>query len=207
MLLPYVIRCHSCSRGYDALRAAFCKCVVKRPTTACPSCGACVCKASETAANAFWRQAPAEMQERARRDRRALPSVIPAASGEAPVVMVVDDDEEIRLVAAHVITSFGYRVIAASGAEEALALLDTEQPAIVLTDAFMPRVDGRQLCKMIKLRSPRVKVVIMTSLYRAPRYKTEAFRTFYADGYLTKPINFAELEDVLRRLEPQSKVA
>jgi CheY-like chemotaxis protein len=207
MLLPYVIRCHSCARGYDALRAQLCKCVVKRPTTACPSCGACLCNASETATNGFWRDAPPEMLERVRRDRRALPSVIPAASGEAPAVMVVDDDEEIRLVAAHVITSFGYRVIAASGAEQALQLLETERPSIVLTDAFMPKVDGRQLCKMIKLRSPRVKVVIMTSLYRAPRYKTEAFRTFHADGYLTKPINFSELEEVLRRLEPQSKVA
>ena len=207
MLLPYVVRCHSCARGYDALRAPFCRCVVKNPTTTCPGCGTCVCNASETSANDFWKNAPPTLLERARRERRALPPVIAAASGDAPVVLVVDDDEEIRLVAAHVVTSFGYRVVSAGGADEALSLLETERPSIVLTDAFMPKVDGRQLCKIIKLRAPRVKVVIMTSLYRARRYKTEAFRTFHADGYLTKPIDFAELEDVLRRLDPQRHVA
>lgn len=121
---------------------------------------------------------------------------------EKAVALIVDDDEEMRHIVEHYVDRMGYETCTAVSAEAALEMIEAAQPHLLITDALMPRTDGRELCKQIKLRYPRVKVVVMTSLYKAARYKSEAYRVFHADGYITKPIDFAELRNVLQRLVP-----
>ena len=115
-------------------------------------------------------------------------------------VLIVDDDEEIRVMAEFILHEMGYRTLTASRSNEALEIVNREKPDVVLTDALMPGGDGRELCRMIKEQHPDVKVVIMTSLYTSPRYASEAHRLFHADGYLAKPIYYDRLRTVLRRL-------
>lgn len=71
---------------------------------------------------------------------------------------------------------------------------------IVLTDALMPKIDGRQLCRLIKAVNRSIKVVIMSGLYKSTRYRIEAMKAFHADEYLAKPIDFARLQQVLGKL-------
>jgi YesN/AraC family two-component response regulator len=78
--------------------------------------------------------------------------------------------------------------------------MERTRPDIVLTDALMPKIDGRQLCRLIKTSDASIKVVIMTALYKSSRYRTEAMNTFHADEYLAKPIDFAHLRQVLGNL-------
>jgi YesN/AraC family two-component response regulator len=85
-----------------------------------------------------------------------------------------------------------------------LALVDQHPPRLVITDALMPKMDGRELCRQIKDLDLGVKVIIMTSLYTAPHYKYEAYKQFHADGYLPKPIDFEELHKMMERLCPLS---
>jgi CheY-like chemotaxis protein len=75
------------------------------------------------------------------------------------------------------------------------------QPDLVLTDAFMPRVDGREMCGRLKSNpaTSGLKVIIMTALYTAARYRSEAFRDFHADDYLSKPLEFKDLRAVLQK--------
>src|SRR5216683_2759866 len=92
---------------------------------------------------------------------------------------------------------------AARGAEWNVALraiVESSRPDIVITDALMPKIDGRELCRLIKRVDPSIKVVVMSGLYTKSHYRVEAMHQFQADEYLAKPINFERLRNVLEDL-------
>jgi CheY-like chemotaxis protein len=191
----YITPCPTCSVRTDASQSSWCDCVTKERTPVCPSCGECRCKRSSKERLEFRMSAPKSLLKLFKQ----APQLTIAPAIKAPLVMLVDDDEEIRLIGAHVIRKLGYRCVTAENGPEALALVAGEQPAIVITDALMPKMDGRDLCRFIK-KSSDAKVVIMTALYTAAHYKYEAFKTYGADAYLAKPIDFAALQSTLERL-------
>lgn len=196
-----ISHCAACNSAFDTMQAGWCSCVTKTISPACPKCGFCLCKATAKASRDFWFRAPQELvgRRRAEEDRRAQrkPELV---LQDAKKVLIVDDDEEIRFIADYALRDMGFLTMTAADGQQALALVGSERPHVVLTDAFMPKMDGREVCKQIKLHHPRVKVVVMTSLYTSPRYRTEAYRVFHADDYLAKPIDFARLESTLKRL-------
>ena len=64
-------------------------------------------------------------------------------------------------------------------------------------------MDGRDLCQKLKeTHGDAIKVIVMTSLYTASRYRTEARYRFKADDYLAKPLQFSVLKAALDRLAP-----
>jgi CheY-like chemotaxis protein len=130
-------------------------------------------------------------RQTAEKFRRALGASL--SSPEGLGVLIVDDDEEIRLIAEYSVQQMGYRTLSAANAEEAMSIVKDSRPDIVLTDALMPKIDGRQLCRLIKAVDASIKVIIMSSLYKSSRYRVEALNTFRADEYLVKPINFEKL--------------
>jgi CheY-like chemotaxis protein len=81
-----------------------------------------------------------------------------------PRVLVVDDEELVRLVLARTLRLSGFDVFEARDGLEALARLPVAAPDLVLTDLNMPRCDGATLCAEIKRRhaTAGVQVVIMT---------------------------------------------
>jgi CheY-like chemotaxis protein len=202
-ILSYVTACHSCGEPVEALDANWCNCVNRKPSIACGSCGNCLCLFTEESLS-YWLHAPDWLTARrtVEQARRRSVARVGSVSGKTDV-LIVDDDEEIRLVAAYMVEQMGYRVVTAANAVEAFARIEESTPRLVLSDALMPKVDGRELCRLIKLAEPEVKVIIMTSLYTKAHHKYEAFRTFRADDYLSKPIDFQLLKASLERLAPQ----
>lgn len=192
------ICCAACSRAIDASIAALCTCITAQASFVCSHCGACLCR-NAGAMKSFLRNATADVRERYDRERLRRRDR-PSGSNQMARVLVVDDDEEFRDVAAFMIANMGCSVSTASGADEAMIMIEAEAPDIVFTDALMPKVDGRTLCRLIKKSNPRIKVVVMTSLYTAPRYKSEAHKLFQSDAYLAKPIEVAVVRQVLSRL-------
>lgn len=79
-----------------------------------------------------------------------------------PRVLVVDDEELVRLVIARTLRLSGFDVFEARDGLEALACLPMAAPDLVLTDLNMPRCNGEVLCAEIKRRHAGVHVVIMT---------------------------------------------
>jgi len=125
----------------------------------------------------------------------------------APVVLIVDDDESIRSLVACVVENLGYRTITTGDPLEAILLAQSSSVEVVLTDALMPRLDGRELCRRLK-ESPSgasTKVVIMTSLFRKRQHQEEAFRVFHCDDYLLKPVDFDRLAEIMERLAPLNR--
>ncbi|HEX7150704.1 MAG TPA: response regulator [Thermoanaerobaculia bacterium] len=192
------VQCLQCAQPFDAMSAPWCRCVTKTISLACPQCAFCLCKASQAAVTSFWFHAPQPLIERRRAEqrRRAAPRMRIATK----MVLIVDDDEEIRLIAEYALQEMGYATATANSAAAALAMLQSMRPDIILTDALMPKTDGRELCRLVKERDPSLKVVVMTSLYTGTRYRNEALSRFRADEYLAKPIDFAKLQKILEKL-------
>ena len=206
----FIVPCTACLRTYDAMSARWCDCIGDDPTLRCPHCGRCFCRAATEYKTEFWRVAPAELCEerRARSGKLSPRDRFTTVSGELPaeiarpMVLVVDDSKLIRTTTLRLVRALGYGAMEAADAEHAIALTVLYRPEVVLADALMPKVDGREMCKTLK-SSPstrETKVVIVTGLYKAPHYKYEAFHSFGADEYLLKPVEPEELRKVLRRL-------
>lgn len=195
--------CPTCGIAYDAVKAADCNCLSPTRSVFCPHCGNCFCSAPREFNDRFWADAPRELWDRRR--RRVL-----AAAGEPPesidptrqIVLFADDDPTGRRIAQEVIREMGYTVLVARDGDELLERARQVRPELVITDALMPRRDGRETARLIRDEMPGTRIVIITSVYKDPRYKHEAFRDFGVDEYLTKPVAAATLREVVQRLMP-----
>jgi PAS domain S-box-containing protein len=96
-------------------------------------------------------------------DSEPEPASVPALSGKG-TVLVVEDQAEVRRYAAEALESYGYRVIQAESASEALVLCDREREGIdlVLTDVVMPAMSGGELADRLTIKSPGIKVLFMS---------------------------------------------
>lgn len=116
-----------------------------------------------------------------------------------PLVMVVDDDRSMRMILVAGITQNGYGVVTAEDGVEGLRIARLYRPDLILTDALMPKMDGREMARHVRETLPHAAIVVMTSVYRSAQQKYEALRDFGADGYLVKPIHARVLADLLGR--------
>ncbi|HEX8618925.1 MAG TPA: response regulator [Thermoanaerobaculia bacterium] len=191
----YRVDCSSCGKPFDAEKAQDCNCLQPMRSVRCPNCAACFCN-NQKKLDAFWRDVPSELRQR----RRSAPE--PAAQQselKRPLVLFADDDATGRAIATRVIQAIGFGVIVAADGEEGLALAREHRPELIITDALMPRRDGRDMARIIKAERPATKIIVITSVYKDPRYKHEAFRDFAVDAYLAKPINPAQLRELVMR--------
>ena len=122
-------------------------------------------------------------------------------------VLVVDDEPQITRVLKTVLTSHGYHVRTAAEGESALSSLDEWHPELVITDLYMPRMDGVELCR--RIRAVSSVPIIVLSVKGEERSKVEALDSG-ADDYVTKPFGTDELlarvRAALRRAGPVSEV-
>ncbi len=202
--VPYNVACASCRSEFDALEATWCSCLGLERSLVCPNCFKCFCKVPAAYKGRFWREAPKELWAKKFAEQAAEfePPANPAP-GELtrPLVLVVDDEKDIQKVAMRVIAGLGYSVILGRNGEEGLELARRYKPDLVLTDALMPRMDGREMCKQLKSdpETAGIKVAVMTSLYTNPRYQTEGLRVYKVDDYLSKPLEFSTLTALLSK--------
>lgn len=89
-------------------------------------------------------------------------------SGQRPLVLIVEDEPIVRLVASDILGEAGFEVIEASTADEAARMLDARPDvAVLFTDVHMPgSIDGLALAKMAPDRWPSVKVVVTSGRAR-----------------------------------------
>lgn len=106
-------------------------------------------------------------------------------------ILVVDDEESVRMVLAQVLQEDGYSVTEAASAEQALELMNNETFCLVITDIVMPGMTGIELLKKIKQLYPETQVIIMTS-YASLDTAITALR-YGAYDYFFKPFNDIEL--------------
>jgi len=192
--------CASCSFVNDSMTAEWCSCVSLKPTLSCAACGRCFC-----AASAAWRlsffasDAASAFRIRSAELAKAAPPVLPAGGEMArPLILIVDDDRVTHLIVARVLAGVGGTLVHAEDGQTALRLATTLRPDLVITDALLPKLDGRELGRILKTtpETSHCKVIVMTALYKGLRYRAEALKTFLIDEYVEKPLK----PEVLRSL-------
>jgi DNA-binding response OmpR family regulator len=114
---------------------------------------------------------------------------------EAAVVMIVDDDPQVRVMLVYTLRQHGFETQEASSGEEALKLLDEREPDIVLLDLLMPGLNGFETCRRIRERSV-VPVIMLTALGRDE--DVVAGLDAGADDYCPKPVSMEELAGRIR---------
>jgi two-component system response regulator AtoC len=114
-------------------------------------------------------------------------------------VLVVDDEENIRLVLRTLLKKAGYEVEVAEGGEAALAALDSFDPDVILTDVRMPRMGGLDLLAALKAKQHTATVIVM-SAYGNVDLAIEAMKAGAYD-YVSKPFKPDEIILALRKAE------
>ncbi|MGH9419178.1 MAG: response regulator, partial [Thermoanaerobaculia bacterium] len=169
------------------------------------NCLTCFCKAAPAYKETFWLEAPPRIFERRaselRRQSLAIAPNLPPGDVKHPLVMLVEDDEEIQAVMQRVCANLGYGSVSASNGQDGLELARTYHPNLILTDAFLPKLDGREMCRLLK-NDPAfaaTKMVVMTGLYTDSQFKSDAVKRFRIDDFLTKPVSITDLINLLQR--------
>ncbi|MBV9496689.1 MAG: response regulator [Acidobacteria bacterium] len=204
----YEICCFNCQQLFDATAAEWCHCVGRDNTLVCPQCQGCFCKAPAAYRERFWMDAPPSLFERKMiGSRRAIAAGSNPSPHEVkrPLILLVEDDENVQLIVRTVVTSMGYGFIAAANGQEGLLLAHEYRPDLILSDAFMPKLDGREMCRLLK-EDPATavsKAIIMTGLYTDRKYRNEALDYFKVDDYVAKPLAVDDLIKLFKKHLPQ----
>jgi CheY-like chemotaxis protein len=113
-------------------------------------------------------------------------------------IIIVDDNEEFRLILRTVLERKGFVVTEASDGQEAIERMSTDPFRLAIVDLDMPRMNGIELTRRVKKDHPGVPVMMIT-----------AYASFYApgeilaagvDAFLQKPVDFARLTQAIENL-------
>lgn len=109
---------------------------------------------------------------------------------EQPVILVIDDDTEIRNLIEIYLNNEGFKVIKAGDGLEALDIVSKNNVQLIILDVMMPKLDGIQTC--LKIREDIEVPIIMLSAKVEDMHKIHGL-SVGADDYMTKPFNPLEL--------------
>jgi CheY-like chemotaxis protein len=116
-----------------------------------------------------------------------------------PLVLIVEDDPDTRLMLKYLLEMWNHRVIEAMSGEEAVEMAAKTNPDVILMDLKLPKIDGLTATERIcALPTPVKPVIIFVSAVNDGQIRDSAL-SVGADEYLIKPINFGELERMLEK--------
>jgi DNA-binding response OmpR family regulator len=114
--------------------------------------------------------------------------------GDRPVVLVADDDDDIRDLVAFRLDRAGYEVVRAADGEEALELAKRHRPDLAVLDVMMPKLTGYDVTRELRANAEtsRIPVILLTARVQ----EADVARGFEAgaDDYVKKPFSPQELK-------------
>ncbi len=121
-------------------------------------------------------------------------------------VLIVDDDDRIRLFIKEALSKYGHQILEAANGEEALAIARREKPHLMLLDLAMPKMTGYEVCKHIRADAdPEIKamkIVVVTAKSYPVDMRTA--KEVGCDLYLVKPFGIKELRDAVAQFLGES---
>ena len=113
-------------------------------------------------------------------------------------VLVVDDEDLCRWASHQLLARSGHEVEEAASAEAALGVVDYWNPDAILVDIGLPGMDGIEFLRTVRRQRPVVRSIVMTA-HATLQAAVAAIRAGAVD-FLAKPLDFAELESALARV-------
>ncbi len=118
-----------------------------------------------------------------------------SSNTDGPLILIAEDDPEIRLALERILSYENYRTITANDGAEALEAVASHSPDALVLDVMMPFVDGLTVCRRMRERGDRTPILMLTARHELSD-RVEGLDAG-ADDYLPKPF---ELEELLARL-------
>jgi len=116
-------------------------------------------------------------------------------------LLYVEDDDIVRMTTMSVLEEIFGEIIVACNGQEALELFNDNTINIIITDVFMPNLNGIELVKEIRKNDTDVKILVFSGYYQKD-FKND-FPENSVNGFLLKPIN---IEQVVKELTKVIKV-
>ncbi len=121
-------------------------------------------------------------------------------NNDVATVLLVEDTEDNRQMMGRLLEMSGFRVVEATNGQEAVEAAARENPKIILMDLSLPFIDGLAATRRIRSLPGLNKVpIVAVSAHDTADFHQEALAAG-CDAYITKPIDFSELEEVMRRM-------
>jgi len=108
-------------------------------------------------------------------------------------ILIVDDDPQLVQLIGYKLYAEGYQTVVAHSGEEALQLVEREQPDLVILDVMMPGMSGIEVCSLLRgdPATANLPIIILSARTQVP-HRIEGLQAG-ADEYLTKPISLKEM--------------
>jgi len=119
---------------------------------------------------------------------------------DVATVLLVEDTEDNRQMMGRLLEMSGFRVVEATNGREAVEAAARENPKIILMDLSLPFIDGLAATRRIRdLPGLKSIPIVAVSAHDTADFHHEAL-VAGCNAYITKPIDFSELEEVIRRM-------
>lgn len=112
-------------------------------------------------------------------------------------ILIVDDEADLATTCARLLSRMGHTPLVTLSGQEAIELIDTERPDLVLTDLRLPAVDGLAVVRHARRGEQKIPVILITA-YTSEASRREALKEGAA-VYLPKPFSAAQLEAAVAR--------
>ena len=122
------------------------------------------------------------------------------------IILVADDNLGTRLSVSDYLEMSGYSVIAAEDGQQALSMIETYHPHVLVTDINMPRMDGYELVRKVRQKPAfRLLPVVFLTERTSTEERIKGYQTG-CDLYLPKPFEMQELGAVIRNLLERAQI-
>jgi two-component system phosphate regulon response regulator PhoB len=126
----------------------------------------------------------------------------------AATILVIEDEEPIRLLLRYNLEAEGYRVRETEQGEEALQMVGDEQPDLIILDWMLPGMSGVEVCRVLRGKEEYRHIPIIMLTARSEESERVRGLSTGADDYMVKPFSVQELlariKTVLRRMNPEA---
>jgi two-component system, cell cycle response regulator DivK len=120
--------------------------------------------------------------------------------GDNATVLLVEDTEDNRQMMRRLLEMSGFRVVEATNGREAVKVASDVRPQIILMDLSLPFIDGLAATRQIRRLPDLNRVpIVAVSAHDTADFHSEALDAG-CDAYVTKPIDYPELEELVNRL-------
>lgn len=119
------------------------------------------------------------------------------AQHDRPLILVAEDDRDIREMFHDLLADEGYRTIMATDGAEVLGLALSAAPALILLDLGLPLLDGPSFCRAYRERGGAAPIVLVTAANQ--KAVKEALAACGAAAYIRKPFDIERVLDTIER--------
>jgi len=117
-----------------------------------------------------------------------------------PKILIIDDELDFNAILQTRLSANGYQVVTAKDGEEGLEKVESEKPDLIVLDIMMPKIDGFEVCSILKknVRYQKIPIIFLSAMAQEADFKNG--KAAGADAYIAKPFESAALTAKIEEL-------